>query len=113
MSTDSARDLPIWDNLITDLVDQHLTPAGIAAVETFALTLGDLTDRELADACETHIYGSAFWSGRGRIDVPDHAKCDLCNNEARRRAHLDRFEQGDTIYTQAHAAVMRSQGHRS
>lgn len=107
----APRSLPIWDDLITDLVDRHLNRGQTAAVETFAVQLAGLTDDQLAATCQSEIYASAFWNGRGRIDVDNHAKCDLCCNEARRRAGLDRFEQGDTIYTRAHAAVMRAEGH--
>jgi hypothetical protein len=105
-----ARHLPIWTPLIENLYSA-LSDTYKLKVATFALSLADMTDDELGDACESHIYGSAFWSRR--FDVPDHALCDLCANEAHRRDprddSVDPPHPGGAIYANAHTAVVRSQ----
>lgn len=102
----NARDLEIWTRVVED--DIHgLSEKSVTDVEQFALSLGSMTDAELFVECQVRIYNAALMQ-RFRRPVSDHAMCTLCFAESRRR---NPDPGGDSIYTQAHKAVMRSQGY--
>ncbi len=80
----------------------------------WAAKLGDLSDDDFLGEAASAIHGSALMqSFRGNYEH-EHCKATACYKEAQRRhlaaGHSDDCH-GDTIYSRAHASVMRSQGH--
>ncbi len=74
-----------------------------------------LPDEAFLDAAATAIYDSALVSSyRGNWEH-DHFKATACYTEAKRR-HVagghDEDCRGETLYSQAHARVMRASGHQ-
>jgi hypothetical protein len=89
-------------------------PSTKADLDTWIAKLRDLTDEELFEDAEMRIYDSANM-GRFRGNYEDiHCKATAVFHEARRRhraAGHDERCAGPTIYSRAHAAVMREHGY--
>lgn len=93
-----------------DAAADHYKPQ----LAAWAQNLPTLGDGEFLNAARSAIYNSALANSfRGNWEH-DHFKASVCYTEANRRhvaAGHDTDCRGDTLYSRAHAQVMRSHGY--
>ncbi|MFF5261442.1 hypothetical protein ACFY4C_21065 [Actinomadura viridis] len=86
-----------------------------ADLNSWAQKLADLTDGQFLGECSSAIYNSALVSQfRGNWEH-EHFKASACFHEAQRRhvaAGHSAECHGNTLYSEAHAKVMRESGYQ-
>lgn len=82
--------------------------------EAWLRRLPELSDAELTDVSMSAIHESAFWISRNGNHEHEHAKASACYHESERRkvaaGHAPECRPR-TIYSLAHARVMRESGY--
>jgi hypothetical protein len=113
--------MAITDSELADI----LGPVGIHEYENspdwakpklrdWAESLAGMSDDNFLSEAASAIHGSALLQSFRSNYEHEHCKATACFKEAQRRhraaGHTDDCH-GDTLYSRAHASVMRSQGH--
>jgi hypothetical protein len=111
----TTADVRLWYGPVTADEFENSPESSKPALLVWLASLRTMTDAEFRDACETAIYDSAS-AGRFAGNFSNvHCRATACFNESRRRlvlaGHSDDC-RGPSIYSRAHASLMREHGYR-